>query len=199
MLPIIVALAVSATFFWRSFVAVLVLAAFGIVVSVPVNPLQRGLDVVVRHDLVAAIARIDKGSGAAEGWITTSFGPGPLLTASGVDHVGAVNLYPDDSEWKLLGPDGSDATIWNRYAHTTWTFGPPGESARLSLAQADVVAVQVDPCGRELDELGVGHVVTAEPTDSPCLELVDPSGDEAAPVVRLRAYGRVRRRPCTER
>ena len=185
-LTVAVAAVVTAAFVWQPMWTLAVVVVAGAAVSLPVNPLQRGLDVLTDHELAEAVLRVDEvragGDGVGhDGWITTSFGLSPVVTSTGVRHLSAVNLYPDEAAWEHLDPDRSEVQTWNRYSHTTWTAGVAGSEPVLSLVQADVVSVTVDLCGPALDRLGVGHVVAAEQTDESCLELVEQSSPGATP------------------
>jgi hypothetical protein len=165
---------VSGTFFWRPTVGIGALAAVGVAVSLSVNPLTRGLDMVTDAPLTLAVERIDAESGDDPGaWLNTIDMSVPALAAAGVQDVSAVNLYPDHDAWKLLDADASDEDLWNRYAHTRWTLDPAASQPTVGLLANDTVAITIDPCAPELDRLEVRHVVTSKPVDARCLALVE--------------------------
>jgi hypothetical protein len=184
---VLVAAVVAGLFFWRPLASLVVLAAFGLFVSVPVNPLYRGLDPLHQQPLVDDLA-----AASAEGdgdWLATNGDVTTVLVANGYDPLSGVNLYPDAEAWRILDPDGAAEEAWNRYAHTVWAFMPGLDAPQVTLLQADVVSVILDPCGPELDELGVGHVATDQPVEAGCLVLDRTTTTERGATVHL--YDRV--------
>jgi hypothetical protein len=174
LVAVVSATVVAATFFWRPVVGLGALAVVGLAVSLSVNPLTRGLDSVTDAPLTLAVERIDAASGDQAGaWLNTIDMSVPALAAAGVQDVSAVNLYPDHDAWQLLDVDSSDEDLWNRYAHTRWTLDPSAPQPTVGLLSNDTVAITIDPCGPELDQLEVRHVVTPKPVDASCLVLVE--------------------------
>lgn len=160
-------------FFLRPLFGLAALAVCGLAVALPVNPLNHGLGTLTDAPLTKAVEQIARRShGPADAWLNTIDMSVPALAASGVDDVSAVNLYPDHAAWSVLDPDGSERDIWNRYAHTRWVLDPTATEPRIALLTNDTVSIAVDPCGRQLDELHVGHVVTPKPLEAPCLRPV---------------------------
>ena len=171
-IPLVVAVGTSMAFWWRPFVAAAVLAAFGVVVSLAANPLQRGLDPLTSSPLVRAVHAADRTRpGGHRWWLSSGDQLTPMLTGSGVANLGAVNLYPNERAWHVLDPHGASEETWNRYAHTAWTFRTDVRKPVISLMQPDVIGIEIDPCGPELDRLGVGHLVTVAPLDASCVRL----------------------------
>jgi hypothetical protein len=112
-------------------VGIWLLVALFAVGAATVNPLQHGLDALL--DSPAArlgrelLARPDTGA-------VLNFWSGDIsvrggLTASGVDLVSGVNLYPNEKAWRVLDPDDSQRQAWNRYNNAIWSPGPPGKRA----------------------------------------------------------------------
>lgn len=160
-------------FFFRPLFGLGALAVCGLAVSLPVNPLNHGLGTLTDAPLTRSIEQIAaRSSGAPPGWLNTIDMSMPALAAAGVDDVSAVNLYPDHQAWALLDPHGTYRDIWNRYAHTRWVLDPDASEPRFGLLSNDTVSITLDPCGRQLDELRVGHVVTPKPIDAACLTKV---------------------------
>ena len=143
-----------------------------------VNPVQVGLD-PLRESPAARLGRElrdrpDAGrvlvfANDPAGDITALAG----MTASGIDHVSAVNLYPNVDAWRVLDPAEADRTAWNRYANALWGVAPEGVAPRVFLETQDTVIVMVDPCDPTLARLGVGTVVSRVPLVRACLVPVD--------------------------
>lgn len=181
-------------YFWRPMVAVALLAAIGLAMSLPANPLTRGLDPLTTSTFVTdtrAVAAQPTSGGDV--WLATNESMSAVLTAGGLDNLSGVNLYPNADAWHVLDPGGRQEEVWNRYAHTQWVLKPGQRDAALALVQADVLSVTIDPCAPALDTLGVGHLVTPAPVSAPCLTLnrktTAPTGQEAF------IYDRSARRP----
>ena len=135
-----------------------------------INPLQHGLDPLLHHPATALgrELRARPGTGAVlnfwGGDITARGG----LTASGVDLVSGVNIYPNKAAWRVLDPTDAEREAWDRYNNAIWNPAPPGAEPQIA-GSGDTIAVSVDPCDPRLARLGVGTVVSIEQLSSPCL------------------------------
>ena len=135
-----------------------------------INPLQHGLDPLLHHPATALgrELRARPGTGAVlnfwGGDITARGG----LTASGVDLVSGVNIYPNKAAWRVLDPTDAEREAWDRYNNAIWNPAPPAAEPQIAGA-GDTIAVSVDPCDPRLARLGVGTVVSIEQLSSPCL------------------------------
>ncbi len=112
------------------------------------------------------------------------------LTASGVPLVSGVNNYPNATAWRVLDPDGSSRTAWDRYNIAVWIAGAPGSAPRFDLDPPATLTVTVDPCDARLAMLNVSTVVSDHELPHPCLERV-----RTARLARLFAYRIVRPGP----
>jgi hypothetical protein len=135
-----------------------------------VNPLQGGLTPLVESPSaqLGRELRARPGTGAV-----LNFWGGDLparggLTASGVDLVSGVNLYPNRTAWRILDPHDSQRQAWDRYSNAVWSFGPSGSKPQID-GHEDTVHVTVDPCDPRLAKLGVRTIVSIEPLAYPCL------------------------------
>lgn len=172
LIAVVAVVAVVGLFFWRPLLGLSALAVCGLAVSLTVNPLTRGLGTITDAPLTRAVETIASSSKAPPAWLNTIDMSMPALSAAGVDDVSAVNIYPDHTAWAELDPDGSDQPIWNRYAHTRWVLDPTASAPLFALLSNDTVSITIDPCGKQLDELHVGHVVVPAPVDAACLRRV---------------------------
>lgn len=147
-----------------------VLVGLFAVSAATVNPLQHGLDALLDHPATRLGKELRTRSGAGSvlnfwgGDITARGG----LTASGVDLVSGVNVYPNEAAWRVLDPDDSERQAWDRYNNAVWYPAPPGAEPRIE-GEGDTIAVTVDPCDQRLSRLGVGTVVSIEELSAPCL------------------------------
>lgn len=160
----------AALYFWRPLVSLIALAIIGLAISLPANPLVRGLDPLISSPFAHEVRRIhDSDADGSAVWLTDSWDTSAVLTASGLNNLSGVNLYPDADAWRVLDPTDASIVAWNRYAHTRWVFDASATDPSITLVQPDIVQVRIDPCGPELGDLGVIHVITVEPLSGACL------------------------------
>lgn len=161
----------AAMLFWRPLVALAVLALVGVSLSVPANPLVKGLHPLTRSVFIDDVGDITV-TDTSGGWLTNDEGVASLLTAAGVDSVSMTNLYPNESAWRILDPSGANAYVWNRYEHVYWVFDDSVVDPVFTLIRDEFVAeVRIAPCDARLTELGVRHIVSWMPLSSRCLVL----------------------------
>ena len=160
----------SALLFWKPFPALVAVAAIGIGLSVPANPLVRGLDPMTNSEFVRvakALHEVD----ANGGWVTTDESTASILTASGINSVSGINLYPNADAWRILDPSGASEFVWNRYAHGQWVFEPLLPAPVFTLVQDDFVQIRISPCDPRLSDLGVSFVASSTHLVDTCLRL----------------------------
>ncbi len=165
-----IATLIAGLYFWKPIASVGLLALYGLLVSVPVNPVYRGLAPLDQQPLVDEM-RAAADDGGSSGWLSTNGDVTTVLTAQGSEPLSGVNLYPDADAWRILDPTGASEETWNRYSHTVWALVPGQAAPVITLLAPDVVSVTLDPCGPELDQLGIGHVATDIPVEASCLVL----------------------------
>lgn len=163
-----VAIAIVAAWFWRPLVAGAVLAVVGLAMVLGVHPLVRGFGHVTDSEFATTVAQVASAEGGGV-WLTDDWNASAVLTATGVDNLSGVNLYPNHDAWRVLDPDGDAQDIWNRFAHTRWTFDPNATAPSLRLIQDDVVGIVISPCDPALAELGVTHLVLDQRTPVGCM------------------------------
>jgi hypothetical protein len=147
------------------------LAALGMAISLPANPLYRGLAPYTSSDSTTVLTSVPGASSQA--WLAFTGPPlSDVLIASGLRTVNAVSFYPDPSAWAILDPAGTQTATWNRYANLSFVPQPGLSTATLTLQAPDVIRINVDPCGDQLTRLGVGFVLSPSPLSGGCLNEV---------------------------
>jgi hypothetical protein len=151
-----------------------VLVGLFAVSAATINPLQHGLDALLDNPAtrLGRELRARPGTGAVLNFWGGDIGARGGLTASGVDLVSGVNLYPDEAAWRVLDPDDSQRQAWDRWNNAVWDPGPPGSEPQI-IGSEDTVAVTVDPCDPRLAKLGVGTIVSIQPLTDACLVETD--------------------------
>jgi hypothetical protein len=158
---------------FRQRIAFLVLfLAFSLATSYRVNPLYHGLEPLLSSDLSIAVKQIRAADQRNGVWVVyDTLITSQYLAANGVQVVGGTYDYPNLEFWRKFDPNGSSNDIYNRYAHVV--FRPAdGDAASFTLLQADVFAVNVNPCSIILRDLDVEYYVFSEQVSYPCLSLV---------------------------
>jgi hypothetical protein len=138
--------------------------------ALAINPLQHGLAPLLESPAARfgreLRARPDTGR-VLNFWggdITARGG----LTASGVDLVSGVNLYPDAAAWRVLDPSDRYRRVWDSYNNAQWSPGAPGSKPVIT-GSGDTIFVSVDPCDPRLAKLGVRTIVSIAPVAASCL------------------------------
>jgi hypothetical protein len=159
---------------WGARIGLWILVGLFAVTAATINPLQHGLDPLLDSPAtrLGRELRARPGAGAVlnfwGGDITARGG----LTASGVDLVSGVNLYPNEAAWRILDPGDAQRQAWDRWNNAVWEPAPPGSAPQI-IGHEDTVAVTVDPCDPRLAKLGVGTVVSIQPLTYSCLVETD--------------------------
>ncbi|HEV3134984.1 MAG TPA: hypothetical protein VG348_09830 [Acidimicrobiia bacterium] len=150
------------------------LAAMFAVGAATVNPLQHGVSPLV--DSPGATLGRELRSRPDAGTVlyiaagrTVDLDAQAELTASGVPFVSGVNNSPNATAWRVLDPDGSSRTAWDRYNIAVWIAGAPGSAPRFELDPPATLTVTVDPCDARLAMLNVSTVVSDHELPHPCL------------------------------
>jgi hypothetical protein len=148
------------------------LCAFTLWQASLINPLQRGLGPLADNPVRHAVEAVSADANVDGAWLPYSTDPIVLgsVTATGVNSLAGVSIYPDREAWRALAPRSS-STIWNRYALVTFE---PGRGDKPVLARYDAsVAVRVDPCAPVLDKLRVRFVLSETQLREACLSQVE--------------------------
>ena len=166
---VLIAVATAALYFWRPLLSVCALAAFGLLVSLPVNPLVNGLSQTRESAVVSTAKAIDSEPNGAGAWLAESYPIASLLTTAGVQNLSGVNLYPNVPAWELIDPDHQYENAWNRYSQAAWSFDTASNAPVVRLVQEDTIEVTVSPCDPVLDKFNVRHIVTLRRVQAACL------------------------------
>jgi hypothetical protein len=175
-----VAVAAAGVYFWRPVASIAGLAAFGLLVSLSVNPLVDGMSQTRESSIVTTAKSIDSEQDGAGAWVGETYVIASLLTTAGVQNLSGVNLYPNVPAWELIDPDREYENAWNRYSQAVWAFDVSSKAPVVRLVQTDMVEVIINPCDPVLDKFNVRHLVTPRQMQGSCLsaplEVVGPEG-----------------------
>ena len=175
-----VAVAAAGVYFWRPVASIAGLAAFGLLVSLSVNPLVDGMSQTRESSIVTTAKSVASEQNGAGAWVGETYVIASLLTTAGVQNLSGVNLYPNVPAWELIDPDREYENAWNRYSQAVWAFDVSSKAPVVRLVQTDMVEVIINPCDPVLDKFNVRHLVTPRRMQGSCLsapsEVVGPEG-----------------------
>jgi len=151
------------------------LIIFGIVQFANTNPIQRGIDPVIKNPVALEIQAIRRSIPKNNGWFLVN---GDIyvrgtLEASGVPFVSGVSRYPDYEAWRVLDPTLKYEDAWNRYGHIFVSVGEKGADPIISSPQGDVIQIVLDPCDERLQRINVDVLVTQNFELDGCGNLID--------------------------
>lgn len=163
-LPLVTYLLLKKYFVW----AIGVYLAFSVFISIHVNPLYKGLDVITKDPLSTAVK--DLGIKSDKKWISDGGYLENIASINGEPSIAGTYLYPQFNLWSNI--PGVQESIYNRYAHVGFQFldnttGP----TQLTLVTYDSFVVKTPVCGEYLQKLDVGFVISSAVLKNTCAKL----------------------------
>ncbi len=122
-----------------------------------VNPIQSGVDVIYKNELVQSIRQIaeqDQGLWLVEG----SYPMTNVPIMVGAPTINSTNVYPNLERWRLLDPAGQYEEVYNRYAHINADL--TDEATQFDLVNADFFALKLNFADLRL--LNVTYLLTSK-------------------------------------
>ena len=172
----------SVLLFWKPLVSLMLLALIGVVLSIPANPLVRGLGPLTNSQLTREVVQLRQADPDG-GWLATDDFVAAIITATGANSLSGVNLYPVVDAWRLLDPTSASEQVWNRYAHVHWVFDDATKDPVFTLLQSDLFEVRLSPCDERLQALGATYIASTTPLAGSCLHpLANVEGPRGVPV-----------------
>ncbi len=147
----------------------IVILLFGLISTVYVNPLYKGLDVLTDTDLANYITDLSTDDDSK--WVI--YGDhhyAQYALANNANILNGIHPYPQFEIWSVIDSEKEYHNIYNRYAHVLFFDLETGEEP-ITLIQNDLLVVNISPCDSKLKDLGVKYVLsTINFQDSSCLE-----------------------------
>lgn len=145
----------------------ILLTSFAILSTIVINPLYKGLGILINTDLAQYIKK--ESSIDDSKWII--YGNHVLAQyalANNASIVNGVHVYPQFKIWEIIDPEKKYIDIYNRYAHII--VSETEDSSSVSLVQQDALLLKISPCDSKLKQLGVKYIMTSTPLkDTSCL------------------------------
>jgi hypothetical protein len=156
--------------------AVILLVTYSVVSWGMVNPLYRGIGALTDEPLVSFLREQQDGDRNVrvavfeDGTSVANTQLSALVTASGVDNLSGVTLYPNPELMERIAP--GQAAAWNNYLRYRWVADGSAATAQVTQTAADFALLSIDPCGDEMAFLDVDFLVSDRPLTDSCLTLV---------------------------
>jgi len=153
--------------FWVIFVA------FSWVSTFSVNPLYRGLRIILNSELSEVVRNINDKDQGHSLWITyDNLILANYLAANGAHVLNSTQYSPQNELWKKFDPLGQHMQVYNRYAHIVVSSAPDVEEIDFLLVEGDIFNLVINPCNPKLQELGVNYYVFTSRVEYTCLQRI---------------------------
>lgn len=156
----------------RFLLAALGYAAFSVFMTIGVHPLYRGTGIITSTELsktIRQIAKDNSGYWAVEDAYLENF-----AFLNGAHSYSGIYSYPQLEIWSQI--KGADPEIYNRYAHTNFTFyrDAGNQPTKVELAGGDHFGIDTEPCGDFIRQNHIKYLLTDVPlnTGEACLKLI---------------------------
>lgn len=136
-----------------------------------VMPVQHGLGDLHNGELASQVRRIAKKDPSAR-WASDWMPLDAITMASGIPSLsGQQVLGPNKAIWEKLAPRDTDHDVWNRGAsYVFFTWVPAKKRESVSLANGDVIRIEMSPCSRRLRDLKLRYVLSTTKLEEGCLK-----------------------------
>jgi hypothetical protein len=137
-------------------------------VSGTVNPLYRGVLDLRDTDIGREIISVQHEHPGT--WLAIGDpGTAAMLRETAVESYSGDQAWPSQQMWNQIDPHGTEAKIWNRYAHIWWTANPGAPEIRLK--GPDSVGLRFDSCSR-FAQSNVTYVLTQKVLKQTCVRKI---------------------------
>lgn len=167
-------LAIFTLFTWllvnRKIVGALsLLLAFSAVSVIYIHPIYKGTEILTSNPLSTFIQETKK-SGTT--WIvsdTLQFENFAVM--NGAHSLSGVYVLPQTELFSQLPASNGQATT-NRYAHVIYSVSDKNSVENIELLQADLIKVNVSPCGNFIEKNKITHIIAVAAIESLCVKEV---------------------------
>lgn len=156
------AVLVGALAFRKEKTAMGMLLLLSFISSAQVNPIYRGLSPLQNSEVISELParKNDVVFASYYPWLTN------YLAANGFRVLNGTYYFPNVDFWHSFDPNGDYLHIYNRYAHIFLTHTNDPDQITISLMQQDVVQIEISPCNKKLEEIGVNHFLSNFPLEN---------------------------------
>ncbi len=143
------------------------LLPFAVISTIYINPLYKGLDILINTDLANYITEVSTKDDSK--WIIYGdYYYAQYALANNANVLNGIHLYPQFGIWKVLDPEKKYWNIYNRYAHIMISEYADGEDL-VVLSEMDALVLNINPCDKRLEDLEVKYLLSTYPKSDTCL------------------------------
>lgn len=148
--------------FRKEKIAMGMLLLLSFISSAQVNPIYRGLSPLQNSEVIYELParKNDVIFASYSSWLTN------YLAANGFRVLNGTYYFPNVDFWRSFDPNGDYMHFYNRYAHIFLTPTNDSDQITISLMQLDVVQIEISPCNKKLEEIGVNHFLSNFPLEN---------------------------------
>lgn len=169
MVTIFVSLIMGLLLFGYKKIFITLFLMYGIVSTIYINPLYKGLDILINTALANYIEEVSTEDDSK--WIAYDNNMlAQYALANNASIINGIHLYPQFKIWEVLDPEKEYMDIYNRYAHINISEYEEGEEY-IRLLYPDALEVNISPCDEKWDSLNVKYIITYQDMSYSCLEL----------------------------
>lgn len=140
---------------------------FGFISTALINPIYRGLDILINTDLANYIEEVSLKDDSK--WIAYNHNYlAQYALANNASIINGVHFYPQFKIWKVLDPNRKYIDIYNRYAHINVSEYEEGEEY-IRLVYPDALEINISPCDTKWKELNAKYIITNKVMKYECL------------------------------
>ncbi|HOV29600.1 MAG: hypothetical protein KBH94_01530 [Caldisericia bacterium] len=135
-----------------------------------INPLYKGLDILINTDLAKYIREVSEQDDSK--WIAYDNNYlAQYALANNASIINGIHFYPQFKIWNVLDEDGKYMDVYNRYAHINISEYEDGEEY-IRLLYPDALEINISPCNEKWQELNVKYIITYKDLSSySCVKL----------------------------
>ncbi len=154
--------------YYRIFMVVFL--CFSFVSTLFINPLYKGLDVLINTDLAKYIQEVSEKDDSK--WVAYNNNYlAQYALANNASIINGIHYYPQFKIWDILDPEGKYKDVYNRYAHINVSEYEEGEEY-IRLLYPDALEINISPCDEKWEGLNVKYIITYDDLSSySCLKL----------------------------
>ena len=143
--------------------------SFSILSTFYINPLYKGLDILINTDLAKYIQEVSTEDDSK--WVAYNHNYlAQYALANNASIINGMHLYPQFKIWETLDPEKQYLDVYNRYAHINISEYEEGEEY-IRLLYPDALEVNISPCDERWDYLNVKYIITYQEMSYSCLQL----------------------------
>ena len=185
----VISMMVLLLLFQRTKTFLVLLLAFSLATSFPINPIYRGLSPLHNDQITQLINQVKSKDPNAVMAVYNSHILGNYMAANGMRVLNGVYYYPNLELWSKFDPEHKYLYVYNRYGYIYLEPLADQQKVEFKLLGGDSYQIEVSPCNPIFKGIGVNTFLsTTSMSDFSCLSLLEKID---FPNLTLYAYNRI--------